>query len=223
MRALPLVLLLSLPAVAGAQSADREGTWEAGIKLIDMSGEFVQGSRGASLDVEGELAWGFYGQYNFNEHFALAGEFAWSDPDYLAKFPLDPNPGQGLPPNTVVTVDAELDVWFTNFKAVYNFLDKELTPYVEVGMGWTVIDSNIQDGPADTGCWWDPWWGYVCTSFQDTKTIDGFSYQVGVGARYDFSDMLAVKGSYKMTWIDFEKADGTPDFDGFTLSVAWKF
>ena len=55
MRALPLVLLLSLPAVAGAQSADREGTWEAGLKLIDMSGEFVQGSRGASLDVEGDL------------------------------------------------------------------------------------------------------------------------------------------------------------------------
>ena len=86
---------------------------------MDMSDEFVQGQRGSSLDVEGELAWGFFGQYNFNEHFALAGEFAWSDPDYLATFPLDPIPGQGLPPNTVVTVDAELDVWFTNFKAVY--------------------------------------------------------------------------------------------------------
>ena len=35
--------------------------------------------------------------------------------------------------------------------------------------------------------------------------------------------MLAVKGSYRMTWIDFDQAEGTPDFDGFTLSVAWKF
>ena len=114
MRALPLVLLLSLPAVSGAQSADREGTWEAGLKLMDMSGEFISGERGASLDVEGELAWGFFGQYNFNEHFALAGEFAWSDPDYLAKFPLDPNPGQGLPPNTVITVDANDTITLKN-------------------------------------------------------------------------------------------------------------
>ena len=57
MRTLPLVLLLSLPGVAAAQSADREGTWEAGIKLMDMSHEFIQGQQGASLDIEGELAW----------------------------------------------------------------------------------------------------------------------------------------------------------------------
>src|SRR4026209_608878 len=98
MRTLPLVLLLSLPGVAAAQSADREGTWEAGVKLMDMSGEFVQGQQGASLDVEGELAWGFFAGYNFNEHFALYGDFAWSDPDYIAKFPLDLFPG--TPSNT---------------------------------------------------------------------------------------------------------------------------
>src|SRR5436190_18967673 len=121
MRALPLVLLMSLPAgLAAAQSAAREGTWEASVKLMDMSGEFVQGQQGSSLDIEGELAWGFFGGYNFNEHLALYGEFAYSDPDYIAKFPLDLFPG--TPSNTVVTVDAELDVWFTNFKVVYNFL-----------------------------------------------------------------------------------------------------
>jgi opacity protein-like surface antigen len=105
----------------------------------------------------------------------------------------------------------------------YNFLPGRFSPFVTGGIGWSWVDTNIATEPPQTGCWWDPWWGYVCTSFQDTKTIDGFSYQVGVGARYDFSDALAVKGSYKMTWIDFDKADGTPDFDGFTLSVAWKF
>ena len=56
MRTLPLVLLLGLPGVAAAQSADREGTWEAGIKLMDMSHEFIRGQQGASLDIEGELA-----------------------------------------------------------------------------------------------------------------------------------------------------------------------
>ena len=222
MRALPLVLLLSLPAVAGAQSADREGTWEAGLKLIDMSGEFVQGSRGASLDVEGELSWGFYGQYNFNEHFALAGEFSWSDPDYIAKFPLDPNPGQGLPPNTVVTVDAELDVWFTNFKAVYNFMDRALTPYVELGYGWTSVDSNIQDGPADTGCWWDPWWGYMCASFYDTYENTITSTVYGVGVRWDMSDTSVLKLFYGERDNDLDRAEHLKQ-EVYGIDFAWKF
>ena len=222
MRALPLVLLLSLPAVAGAQSADREGTWEGGLKLMDMSGEFISGERGASLDVEGELAWGFFGQYNFNEHFALAGEFSWSDPDYIAKFPLDPNPGQGLPPNTVVTVDAELDVWFTNFKAVYNFMDRTLTPYVELGYGWTSVDSNIQDGPADTGCWWDPWWGYMCASFYDTYSNTITSVLYGVGIRWDISDASVLKLFYGERDTDLDRSENLKQ-EVYGLEWAWKF
>ena len=107
--------------------------------------------------------------------------------------------------------------------ATYNFLPGQFSPFVTGALGWSWVDTNIATEPPQVGCWWDPWWGYVCSSFQDTRSIDGFSYQVGVGARYDFSDTLAVKGSYRMTWIDFDNAEGTPDFDGFTLSVGWKF
>lgn len=222
MRALPLVLLLSLPAVAAAQSADREGTWEVGVKWLDMSHEAIQGERGASLDVEGQYGLGFYGQYNFNEHFALAGEFAWSTPDYIAKFPLDPNPGQGLPPNTVVTVDAELDVWFTNFKAVYNFMDRTITPYVEAGYGWTSVDSNIQDGPADTGCWWDPWWGYMCASFYDTysNTVTSVTYAAGI--RWDISDSSVLKLFYGERDTDLDRSENLKQ-EVYGLEWAWKF
>ena len=222
MRTLPLVLLLSLPAVAAAQSADREGTWEAGIKPMDMPGEFIQGERGASLDVEGELAWGFFGQYNLNEHLAFAGEFSWSDPDYLARFPLDPNPGQGLPPNTVVTVDSELDIWFTNFKAVYNFMDRDLTPYIELGYGWTSVDSNIQDGPADTGCWWDPWWGYMCASFYDTYSNTVTSVLYGVGIRWDMSDTSVLKLFYGERDTDLDRSENLKQ-DAYGIDFAWKF
>ena len=111
MRTLPLLLLLGLPGVAAAQSADRTGTWEAGFKVTDTSHEFLEGESGSSLDVEGELAWGFFGAYHLNEHFQLGAEITWSDPDYLAEFPLD-GPG-----NTIIQVDAELDVLSTDFKA----------------------------------------------------------------------------------------------------------
>lgn len=34
---------------------------------------------------------------------------------------------------------------------------------------------------------------------------------------------VAVHGSCRIDWIDFDKADGTPEFDGCELSVGWKF
>jgi hypothetical protein len=216
MKALPLLILLSLPGLAAAQSADRTGMWEAGVKLMDMSHEFVTGEGGSSIDVEGELAWGFFGTYHINEHFALSGEFSWSDPDYLAEFPLD-GPG-----NTVIQVDAELDIWFTEFKAVFNLLDRSFTPYAEVGYGWVVVDSNIQDGPADTGCWWDPWWGYMCTSFYDTyeSTLNSLTYAVGL--RWDMSDTSVLKASYGIRELSLDRAEDLEQ-DVFSVDFAWKF
>lgn len=215
MRTLPLLLLLSLPGIAAAQSADRTGTWEAGVKVIDMSHEFIRGEGGSSLDIEGELSYGFFGAYNFNEHFQLMGEFAWSDPDYYANIPLDPT-------NVVVTIDAELDVWFTQFKAVYNLLDRAFTPFAEIGYGWTVVDSNIQDGPADTGCWWDPWWGYMCATFYDTYESTVTSLTYGIGLRWDMSDTSVLKASYGIRETNLKRAEDLKQ-DIFSIDFAWKF
>jgi opacity protein-like surface antigen len=48
-------------------------------------------------------------------------------------------------------------------------------------------------------------------------------YQLGAGARYDFRNNFSIHGSYRVTWVDLDNADGTPDFDGFELSVGWRF
>jgi hypothetical protein len=216
MRTLPLLLLLGLPGFAAAQSADRTETWEAGVKLLDMSGEDLTGENGSSINVEGELGWGFFGAYNINEHFQVGGEIAWTRPDYLAEFPLD-GPG-----NTVVQVDAEMDILFTQFKAVFNLLDKAFTPFFEVGYGWTVVDSNIQDGAADTGCWWDPWWGYMCASFYDTYESTVTSQTYAVGLRWDMSDTSVLKASYGIRETNLDRAEDLEQ-DIFSIDFAWKF
>jgi hypothetical protein len=41
--------------------------------------------------------------------------------------------------------------------------------------------------------------------------------------RWDFSETFAIDGGYKIRWVDFENADGTPSFDGFELNLGWKF
>jgi len=107
--------------------------------------------------------------------------------------------------------------------AAYSFLTGPFTPFVAGGVGWTWVDTNIATELPNIGCWWDPWWGYVCTSWQDTKTISGLAYELGIGVRYDFSRTLAADGTYTMRWVDFENATGTPSFDTLQLSLVWKF
>jgi hypothetical protein len=216
MRTLPLVLLLSLPGIAAAQSADRTGTWEAGFKVMDTSHELVLGQQGSSIDVEGELAYGGFATYNINEHFGVSGEISWSDPDYFATFPLD-RPGGGT-----VTIDTELDVLSMQLSAVFNLLDRSVTPYVELGYGWTVIDSNVQDGPADTGCWWDPWWGYMCASFYETYENTVTSMLGAIGVRWDMGDSSVLKISYGVRELDLDRAEDLQQ-DVYGVDFAWKF
>ena len=105
----------------------------------------------------------------------------------------------------------------------YTFLTGPVSPYVVGGVGWSWVDTNIATEPPQVGCWWHPWWGYVCTSWQDTRTVDGLAYEVGLGMRYDFSDSLAADAAYRMRWVDFENATSTPSFDTLQLNLVWKF
>ena len=58
------------------------------------------------------------------------------------------------------------------------------TPFITTGIGWNFVDTNIPTEPPQVGCWWNPWYGYICEGFQDTKNVDGFAYQLGAGMRY---------------------------------------
>jgi hypothetical protein len=39
---------------------------------------------------------------------------------------------------------------------VWNVLEGPFTPYLQAGVGWTHLDSNVSYGAPSTGCWWDP-------------------------------------------------------------------
>jgi opacity protein-like surface antigen len=105
----------------------------------------------------------------------------------------------------------------------YNFMTGPFTPFVAGSVGWSWVDTNIATEPPSVGCWWHPWYGYICTSWQDTRTLDGLAYELGVGMRYDFGERFAADGSYKMRWVDFENATNSPSFDGLQLNLIWKF
>lgn len=207
---------LFVGTTAQAQLAgDRAGSWEAGFRLTDSSAFFVADSFGASLDVDGALGYGFSGSYNLSNHFALMLDYSWSGPDYLATFVPDG-------PGSDVAIATRLDLTTLQAKGTYYFLDGAVTPFVELGVGWTNIDSNILERAPITGCWWDPFWGYVCERFYETYNQTELSYSAGIGVRWDFSEDFMLRAGIGTLGLDIDGAED-PSTDTVQFDFAWRF
>jgi opacity protein-like surface antigen len=207
-------IVMLLPV--GAHAAANEGQWETdlGIAFMNSSDADFKGGTTADFDSDTGFRLGF--GYHYTENLQVGVTFGIGQRDYEADIAGD-SPGESF------TAKGDLDYTTFLVNGTYNFMSGAFSPFVTAGIGWSWVDTNIATEPPEVGCWWDPWYGYICTSWQDTRTLDGLTYQLGIGARYDFSDQFAIHGSYRIDWIDFDQADGTPDFDGFELSVGWKF
>ena len=90
------------------------------------------------------------------------------------------------------------------------------------GLGWQWLNTNIASAPPQTGCWWDPWWGYVCSTWQPTHGSSSFTYQVGGGLQFNFSRTFAVNVDYRYTWFQLSNASGTPAVGSVELLFIWR-
>ena len=206
---------LLVAGTATAQIRDREGTFEFGLQIADVSGTRASGINGASIDVSNDTAWGVVGNYNFTNKLAVGAELTWADPTYDLQRKLDPT-------NVVVSVKSELDIGSFLLKGTFNFLDGPFTPYVEAGAGWIRVDSNVADGPPTTGCWWDPWWGYMCTSFYSTYADTRTGYTYAVGVRWDVNESFVLRASYGEVEMDTDNAVTNVKLDDLRFELLWK-
>ena len=74
-----------------------------------------------------------------------------------------------------------------------------------------------------TGCWWDPWWGYVCTTFYDTYSDTRTGYTYSVGVRWDLSDSIALRAAYGKLDMDTSHATKDVNLDTWRAEIVWKF
>jgi opacity protein-like surface antigen len=197
------------PVVASAQgsfgygkTAERAQNWDFALQLLYQGSETSSGPNGSSADIDEELGLGFLFNYNFTNRLALGFDFNWVNPRYSAV--LVPEDGSASR-----TINHKLDMFTGQFKGVFNLLEGPITPYAELSGGWTYIDSNVANAPPINGCWWDPWWGYVCSSFYSTYDDSSFSYGGGLGVRWDFGQNYFMRASYNILKLDVGAGDPT--------------
>ncbi len=211
--------VMALTVLAGATAADaqdREGRWEFSLGTFYQLGTGVETEDGSTIDTDDEFGLTLGGAYNFTDRMATTFAFQWADVGYNAEGIDDGGAPFGI--------SGSYDSFALSANLVFNLTDGPFVPYVGAGIGWTWIDSNIPSGLPETGCWWDPWWGYVCYTSYPTGTTDAFSYQALLGLRYEFdNDMTYLRLGYTSQWMDFSNASGTPRFDVIVLDIGWMF
>lgn len=205
---------LALSYAQPAAATDRGRSWEATVQLIGTSSESSRGEEGSGVDFDSATGFAFGVAYNFSPRLALGFDASFVEPKYDATFNTDED---GL-----VTLRHKASVFNGHLNGTWNILPGSFTPYLQLGVGWTHVDSNVADGPPVTGCWWDPWWGYVCADFFSTYQDTRFSWGAGAGLRWEMGDRIFFKGSVNRVEIDGGKNGVDPHFDMWKLEVGWR-
>lgn len=212
-----LLMLLGSVCVGSAAHAagDRGPGMELGADVIYQLSQDVDFKGGSHASLDDDFGFAVTFGYRFSSRLELQASIDWQNTDYdvdlvtqLGTHRAGRGTMEAVTPRVVVN---------------YNFSDGPITPYVSAGLGWSFIDTNIPQGRPQDVCWWDPWWGYVCGRVQNTKDIDGFMYQAGVGLRWDLGPAYTLRLGYEKHWVDLSEASGTPDVDQFKLGIAYRY
>ena len=202
---------LMLPSTVMAQS--RANSLEFILPIIYSPSSSFNGQGGSSADLNSDLSSGFGIMYNLNNHLQLGGMFTWNTRSYNATLVRGDN-------GATYKASGTLDSSTIAFNATYYFMPSGVTPFVSAGIGSTFIDTNIPNGGGSTACWWDPWYGYICDTYQSTKTQTAVSYSAGAGMRFDLGRGFAVQGSYNKIWLDYSKSK--PEIDGWKIDLVFR-
>jgi opacity protein-like surface antigen len=214
-----LAVALWVPRAAAAES-ERATKWQFSVPITFTSGASYDSQEGTSVKMDDDLGFGVGFGYHFDKRFFLGVDFTWLNANYDVHLATDNNGDQI--PDTTVDVAGTLDATNLQFVGQYNILRGRFTPFLRASLGWTWVDSNIPSGPATGTCWWDPWWGYVCNTWQPTFQDTSFAYGAAAGVRAELTDRFFIEGSYNVLWVDFSKA-GTQNLDGIRVSAGWVF
>ena len=202
------------------KSENRADRWEGSLSINRQDGEFVGGEEDAFIDFRSDTGFAFGVGYNFTNHFALSGDFIFNSPRYDGEFTVDED-GDGEPDGTQ-QISHKADFFTAQLRGTWNILEGPFTPFLEGSIGTTYVDSNVTDRPPVTGCWWDPWWGYICRPFYSTYSDWNLSYGWGAGLRMDFNVDFGARLTYSQRYLDLSNSSD-PSFSSLSADFIWRF
>jgi opacity protein-like surface antigen len=214
------IVALSILWSAGA-NADRQPGWDFGGELIYQDSQDINFEGGSSASLDDDIGIALTFGYRFNSRFELIFGLDWNTVDYDIN--IVGNVAPGTPAQLGVSGSGDLESFTPRVGVNFNVLEGDLTPYLTGGVGWSFIDTNVPDGPPQSACWWDPWWGYYCGTWQDTRSIDELAYNFGAGVRWDMSSTITLRFGYEKHWLDVGEATSTPDFDQLKFGVSARY
>lgn len=206
---------IAIPATSYADSyRSRAERWEFTVEMRYLDAQSLDLSGGTQVETNSDVGFGFGFAYNFNDHLALGMDFGWNSPSYDATITATPSNYQ---------VGAEMATSSFHLNLLYNFIAGPVTPFVSAGVGSTYIDSNIPAGPPGTSCWYDPWYGYICSTYQPTYSDSRFSYNALVGVRWDINRDVFLRAAIGSHWIDMSGAGGDQDFAVGRVEIGFSY
>lgn len=222
MKTSAIIILCSLSTAAAAQTFrvpdvdnSRANKWDLSFNIFNTESEDYGKSGGTTLDLDSETGWGFSIAYNLNANFAVGFDYSYVKPRYNAVL-IDEN-------NMATQIGSKLDVSTGQFKGIWNILKGPLTPYVEAGLGWTYLDSNVASSPPLTGCWFDPFFGWICDTFYTTYSDTSFSYSGALGVRWQATPEFYLRGGYNQIRIDLSSASSDVDLSSWRIDIGTSF
>jgi opacity protein-like surface antigen len=214
---------LALLLCSAAALADRQPGWDFGGELLYQFSQDVNFEGGSHADLDDDLGLALSFTYRFNSRFELLFGVDWNSVDYNADIAPAPTSPGGPVIGTGFSVEGSIEYWTPRVGVNFNLLESDLTPYVTGGIGWAFIDTNVPEGRPQSTCWWDPWYGYICGTFQNTKSVDELEYNVGVGLRWDLNRTMSLRFGYERHWIDLNDASSTPGFDQLKVGIIGRY
>ena len=204
---------------------ERAGEWNMSLEALYLASESVPGSlEGTGLDIKDDWGFGFMLAYNFNNHLALGFEMSFLDPRYNYTYIPDDDGDPSTPPSgNPETISHKASIFNGLFRGTWNLFKGPFTPFVDLQAGWRYIDSNVASSPPVTGCWWDPWWGYVCRQFWNTYSDTSFTYGAGLGLRWDVSRDMFLRAGWSWMEVDTGSSSSSPTFEMGRIEVGWRY
>lgn len=212
-----LLLGLTGSAQAAQSGGNRAGTYVYGFNVLYADSNTLDFEGGSTIELDDEYGLGFDFGYHVNDNLELQFSFDWMDVDYSARLV------NATVPALSSNVRGTMESFTPQVSAAWYFGTGAIAPYVTGGVGWSFIDTNVPTGPPNIGCWWDPWYGQICTSYQNTKSVDELNYKVGAGIRFDLNRAYSLRLGYEKRWIELENASGDADFDLLSLGIRVRY